>query len=87
MDYIEVHSEFDQAVDGLLYQKINEDNWFFTFDNQTLTINNFDGTISKTVPFQGNIFNQTGVYNSTTKAPINFGNGYKNTLIHYPYVF
>lgn len=51
MDYIEVHSEFDQAVDGLLYQKINEDNWFFTFDNQTLTINNFDGTISKTVPF------------------------------------
>ena len=57
LDYIEVHSEFDQAIDGLLYQKINEKNWFFTFDNQTLTINNFDGTVSKTVPFKENIFN------------------------------
>lgn len=32
-DFIEVHSVFNQSVDGDNYQKINNNDWFFTIEN------------------------------------------------------
>jgi hypothetical protein len=86
-NYTEVHSEFNESIDGQDYQKINDNGWFFTITNETLTINNFDGSVSNTFPFKDVLFNQTGVYNLESNAPINFDQNYNKSLIHYPYVF
>ena len=55
--YIEVHKEFDTSTDGQDYQKINNNNWFFTITNKTLNIGNFDGSVQNSFPFSGTIFN------------------------------
>jgi hypothetical protein len=52
-----------------------------------LTISSRDGTIKKIFPFNGIIFNETGVYNKTSKKQI-ITNSISNysSLIRYPYL-
>jgi hypothetical protein len=86
-DYIEVHSTFNESIDGENYQAVNNHDWIFTIQNQTLTINNIDGSIANSFPFKDILFNQTGVYDQSTNKSIAFGNNYNKSLIHHPYVF
>jgi hypothetical protein len=85
-DFIESHVTLNES-DVNDYQKINNNNWFFTIINETLTISNFDSSINSSFPFKDVLFNETGVYNLTINSSINFPGSYNNSLIHYPYVF
>ncbi len=55
-NYVEVYRTFNTS-NVKDYQKINNNNWFFTILNKTLDISNFDSSVKNTFPFSGTIFN------------------------------
>jgi hypothetical protein len=55
-DFIESHTTLNES-DVNEYQKINNNNWFFTIVNQTLTISNFDSSVNRSFPFADVLFN------------------------------
>lgn len=61
----------------------------FTIDNQTLYISSQTDPIIQEFPFRDVLYNETGIYNTSTGKPVDFKGtpADSKSLIRYPYVF
>ena len=84
--YIEAHSQIN-VTPTIAVQKTNLYNWTFAFNNGNLDISNPSGNMKRSFPLDNILYNQTGIFDKNTNAPLVLNDYQKSSSqIRFPYV-